>query len=248
MKTVIHIFSSIDGRISGSFMSSEAAAASRAAYARIRREYEADAVLYGSVTALAFAGNPPAQPLDTVSVPEGDFLENAARASGEEYVIALDPQGEIWWRNPILRRAGRSDARVIEVVTASAPASFLAYLRSVDVPYLIAGETNIDCAVMTNKLEQYLGIKTLLVCGGGKTDWAFLEARCVDEVSVVFAPVASGDEGVATIFDKMPVSPDAHRHPDQNNREHQGHPIALSLQSVEQVEGDGVHLVWRTRV
>ncbi len=65
----------------------------------------------------------------------------------------------------------------------------------------------------------------------------------------MFAPVASGDEGVATIFDKMPVSHDAHdthRHPDQSNREHQDHPIALSLQSIEQVEGDGVHLVWRT--
>lgn len=104
---------------------------------------------------------------------------------------------------------GRPDACVIEVVTASTPASFLAYLRSVGVPYLIAGETNIDCTVMTNKLEQYLGIKTLLVCGGGKTDWALLEAGCVNEVSVVFAPVVSGDEGVATIFDKMPVSHDA---------------------------------------
>lgn len=244
MKTIIHIFSSIDGRISGSFMGCDAAAGSRTAYARIRTDYAADAVLYGSVTALAFAGNPAPQPLDGVVVPEGDFLEHAVCAPGEEYVIVLDPQGEIWWRDPVLRRAGRPDARVIEVVNSATPKSFLAYLRNVGVPYLIAGDTNLDCAVMAEKLDQLLGINTLLVCGGGKTDWALLQAGCVDEVSVVFAPVASGEAGVATIFDTMPLVRGAHR---QNNKDHCNEPIALSLQSVERVEGDGVHAVWSVR-
>lgn len=225
-------------------MGCDAAAESRSAYVRIRTDYAADAVLYGSVTALAFAGNPAPQTLDGVVVPEGDFLEHATCKPSEEYVIALDPQGEIWWRDPVLRRAGRPDARVIEVVNSATPKSFLAYLRNVGVPYLIAGDTDLDCTVMTDKLERLLGIDTLLVCGGGKTDWALLQAGCVDEVSVVFAPVASGEAGVATIFDTMSLSRDAHR---QNNKDRCNQPMVLSLQSVERVEGDGIHVVWSAR-
>lgn len=232
MRTIIHIFSTIDGRISGPFMTSSADAESRAAYARIREDYAPDAILYGSMTSRAFAGNAPAQPMEGTNVPDGDFVEHAVPELDGEYLVNLDPAGEVWWKEPVLRRAGHPDATVVEVVTGTTPGEFLAYLRSAGVPYIIAGDDRVDCAEMLDKLERLLGMETLLVCGGGKADWMLLEAGCVDEVSVVITPVASGEAGVATLFDQMPGT----------GRQA---PIALSLSKAERVEGDGLHVVYR---
>lgn len=168
MRTIIHIFSTIDGRISGPFMTSSAAAESRAAYARIREDYAPDAILYGSMTSRAFAGNPPAQPMESARIPDGDFVEHAALGPDGEYLVNLDPAGEVWWKEPVLRRAGRPDATVVEVVTGTTPREFLAYLRSAGVPYIVTGDDRIDCAEMLDKLERLLGVETLLVCGGDK--------------------------------------------------------------------------------
>lgn len=232
MRTIIHIFSTIDGRISGPFMTDRAAAESRAAYARIRERYAPDAILYGSVTSQAFAGNPPAQPVEGANVPDGDHIEYSMLTPGMQYLVNLDPAGEVWWEEPVLKRSGRPDATVVEVVTGTTPKEFLAYLQRAGIPYIVAGNDRIDCVEMLGKLERLLGVQTLLVCGGGKADWTLLDAGCVDEVSVVVAPVASGETGVATIFDRMPG---AGKHA----------PIALSLAEVERVEGDGLHLVYR---
>lgn len=168
MRTIIHIFSTIDGRISGPFITSSAAAESRAAYARIREDYAPDAILYGSMTSRAFAGNPPAQPMESARVSDGDFVEHAALGPDGEYLVNLDPAGEVWWKEPVLRRAGRPDATVVEVVTGTTPREFLAYLRSAGVPYIVTGDDRIDCTEMLDKLERLLGVETLLVCGGDK--------------------------------------------------------------------------------
>lgn len=232
MRTIIHIFSTIDGRISGPFMTSSTAAESRAAYARIREDYAPDAILYGSVTSRAFAGNPPAQPMEGARVPDGDFVEHTALGPDGEYLVNLDPAGEVWWREPMLRRAGRPDATMVEVVTGTTSREFLAYLRSAGMPYIVAGDDRVDCVEMLDKLERLLGVETLLVCGGGKADWTLLEAGCVDEVSVVVAPMASGEAGVATIFDQMP---DAGKQA----------PVALSLAKVDRIEGGGLHVMYR---
>lgn len=234
MKTIIHIFSSVDGRISGPFMMMPEAAASRNAYGRIREDFDADAMVYGSVTALAFAGNPPARPVAQAAVPEGDFLGAAAPKAGEKYVAVLDPAGEVWWDGPVLRRPGRPDATVVEVVTDSTPMEFLTYLRNQGVPYIIAGRDSLDCAEAVRKLGQLFGIETLLVCGGGMADWTFLKAGCVNEVSIVVAPVASDEVGAATIFDQMPGLTEAA-------------PVPLKLLQVSRTDGDGVHLLYGAR-
>lgn len=53
----------------------------------------------------------------------------------------------------------------------------------------------------------------------------------LDELSVVFALVATGERNVATIFDVAPFAPAA--------------PHAFTLVSAERVEGEGLHVVWR---
>ena len=57
-----------------------------------------------------------------------------------------------------------------------------------------------------------------------------MAAGVFDELSIVFAPVATGDCNVATIFDVAPFAPAA--------------PHAFTLVSAERVEGEGLHVVW----
>ncbi len=232
MRTIVHIYCSLDGRISGPFMGAAAAEGSRKAYGKIREEMNADAILYGTTTAKDFAGRSVvALANEPVAVPAGDFAGRGG-ASGSEYVVAIDAQGEVFWKDPVLRRPGRPDAQVIEIVTEKTPKNFLAYLREKGVAYIVAGEERMDFALATRKLQELFGISTLLVCGGGMADWSFLEAGCVDEVSVVVAPLVSGDPQLATTFDWM-------------TGVNESRPIALQLAKAQPVAGGGVHLLYR---
>ena len=69
-----------------------------------------------------------------------------------------------------------------------------------------AGEGELDLCHAVERLGSLFGIRRLLVCGGGVADMAFLSAGLVDELSVVVAPVASGERRVATIFDESPLA------------------------------------------
>lgn len=48
---ICHMLSTLDGRISGRAMSCESARQAQAEYGRLRREYDCDATLYGTITA-----------------------------------------------------------------------------------------------------------------------------------------------------------------------------------------------------
>ena len=62
---------------------------------------------------------------------------------------------------------------------------------------------------------------------------SFLVAGTLDELNLVLAPTASGEPGTASVFDEMPPA--------------RGGSYAFSLERVERLPGDGLHLMYRTR-
>lgn len=90
---------------------------------------------------------------------------------------------------------------------------------------MFCGEDDIDCAQLMEKLADLFGIKRALVAGGGRIDWSFLAAGCLDEVSLVVAPVVDGTPDAATTFERT----DGHEH---------GPAVPLTLTSVEDL-GEG---------
>lgn len=226
---ICHIFASIDGRIEGRYMVDTAAAASRGAYARLQAGYAADAIAYGAVTTKGFIGSRRPALVSGATVPAGDYV---AETGAAPYYISIDPAGELAWESGTMRRPGRPDAHVIELLTEGTPAPYRSYLREHGVSYVIAGTGELDLAHAARTLRARFGIERLLVCGGGMTDAAFLAAGIIDELSIVVAPVASAERGVATIFDAASFAP-VHM------------PHAFTLDRVERVDGDGVHLVYR---
>ena len=229
---VCHVFSSIDGRIDGAYMFNEATSDARGAYAHLQGSFDADAVAYGSVTTKGFAGHskPDLGPFEEAATSADDYA--APHVEGF-YYVSLDPKGEIDWQSGTYRRAGRSDAHVIEVLTEAAPAAYRALLQARGASYITAGKSAIDVPRALRMLRELFGIERLLVCGGGATDAAFLAAGCLDELSLVVAPVASGERGVATVFDESPFAT--------------GGAYAFKLERADRTEGDGLHLVYRAR-
>ena len=91
----------------------------------------------------------------------------------------------------------------IEVVTKQASRAYLAFLQSMNIPYIIGGEAEFDFEDVLVKLKQHYEINTLAVCGGAKINGAFLKAHMVDEISLVVAPHVSGDTTKKASFDTI---------------------------------------------
>lgn len=226
--TVCHILSALDGKITGAFIKTEAAAAAGKEYARIRLEYQADAWLYGTVTTKEFTGGRRPELEPAAEVPDGDFV---AQDQADLYYVSVDTQGEIGWESGTYRKTGRPDAHVIEILTEQTPAAYRAYLRKRGVSYILAGAESLDSKLALEKLYQLFGIGKLLICGGGTINWTFLQQGAVDELSLLLAPAADGDPKSVTVFGQSPMLP---RH----------EPVSFHLKSMRQLNGDGIHLVY----
>ena len=91
-------------------------------YARIRDEYHADAWLYGTKTTKEFTDfQKPVLDEGKTDVPEGDFIAGAHESL---YYVSIDTLGEIALVLGNLRKSGRPDAHVIEVLTEQTPAAY----------------------------------------------------------------------------------------------------------------------------
>jgi riboflavin biosynthesis pyrimidine reductase len=79
----------------------------------------------------------------------------------------------------------------------------LAGLRSEGVSYFFAGETELDLGLTLEILNRELGVKRLILEGGGVSNGAFLRAGLVDELSLIQCPAVDGAKGAPSIFDSL---------------------------------------------
>ena len=118
------------------------------------------------------------------------------RRDADAYGIVLDAHGKIAW--------GRADIggdAIVVLLTRAVSDAHLAGLREDGVSYIFAGEQEIDLALALELLNRELGIKRLLVEGGGGANGAFLRAGLIDEISLVVCPTVDGAKGAPSVFD-----------------------------------------------
>ena len=227
-KIVCHMMTALDGKITGPFMDTEIAEIVGEEYERTNNTYRPQAWLCGRVTTdenFTFYRKPDLE--EQVSeVPEGDFV--AVKEAGM-YYVSVDASGRIGWESNTLRYADRPAAHVVEVLTGRASEAYRAFLRKLRISYIIAGDEQLDCRVAAQKLKALFGIETLMFSGGGFINWTFLQAGLVDELSLVIAPVADGENNTVTLFEKSDGLP-AHA------------PVGFTLKSVDILNGGGVWL------
>ena len=195
---ICHMVTSIDGKVTGEFLSRPSYEAATDIYYELNREYNkngANGFICGRVTMEgSFTGGwypdlseyPPYDSFD-------DFIPDDLSGF---YAVSFDPSGKLGWKSDkiIDEDPGYGDAQIIEVLTKKVDLRYLSYLRSMNIPYIFAGETEIDVKVSLEKLYTLFNIIALLLEGGSIVNGYFQRAEVIDELSLVVAPIVADAE------------------------------------------------------
>src|SRR5215212_5711928 len=164
---ICHMTSSVDGRILPRRW--HPPIEDRSFYERLHEEIGCDAWLVGWVTGQEFASRDRPYPAarDTSLERQSWF----ARQNADAWAVVLDAGGKIAW--------GRGDVGgdpLLVVLTQAVSDSHLAGLRQDGVSYIFAGEQEIDLPAALEMLNRELGIRRMLLEGGGAANGALLQA------------------------------------------------------------------------
>lgn len=228
-----HMETSIDGKIMGRYMETDASRNAGKAFYRIafgkERFYKHQGWLSGRVTTddnFTKYAAPDLIP-DSPAVPEGDF---AARKA-DMYYVSVDPSGKLGWKDHVLHY-GDTTADVIEILTERASNDYKAFLRRLGISYIIAGKDSYDYDLMLSKLKEKFGISMLMLGGGAVLNWSFIQKGYCDEVSIVISPAADGSVRTQTLFmEKEGLTDDT--------------PVTFELLDVQRAEGGSVWLRYK---
>ena len=193
---ICHMTISLDGKATGRFLSTPACEKATDLYYQLNREYKADGFVCGRVTMEgSFTGSwyPDLSEFEPAYSPM-DYLVDDVTGF---YAVAFDPHGRLGWKSDRIidvdEDPGYDKAQIIEVLTHDIDLRYLTYLQSMGIPYIFAGDTEIDMEEALFKLRSYFGINTLLSEGGSILNGAFQRAGVIDELSLVVDPVIGGD-------------------------------------------------------
>jgi riboflavin biosynthesis pyrimidine reductase len=182
--------SSVDGRTLPSRWRPQG---SSGLFEQVHDELKGDAWLVGRVTGSEFAKGKPYAASTTEKFPREAWF---ARRDAGAYGVVLDAHGKIGW--------GRADIGgdpIVVVLTEQVSDAHLAGLRSEGVSYVFAGKSEIDLALTLEILNRELGVKRLLLEGGGGANGAFLRAGLIDEFHLILFPAVDGAKGAPAVFD-----------------------------------------------
>jgi riboflavin biosynthesis pyrimidine reductase len=197
-------------------------------FERLHVKLGGDAWLVGRVTGQEFAKARAYDAPADRAYPREPWLPHR---DADAYGVVLDAHGKIAW--------GRSDIGgdpIVVVLTEQVSDAHLAGLRKDGVSYFFAGERELDLAHALEFLNRELGVKRLLVEGGGGNNGSFLRAGLIDEISLAIYPVVDGAKGAPSVFDSTPADADLLA------------PVAaMSLEKCEVLEGGAVWLRYRVR-
>lgn len=198
---ICHMLTSIDGKVTGDFLSNPICSRATDLYYQLNRAYKADGYACGRVTMQgSFCGEdypdlskykPVHHDLDL----KMDFIVDDLTGF---YAVAFDPHGKLGWKSNRITDpdgdVGYDNAQIIEVLTEQVDERYLGYLEEMEIPYIFAGESEIDVELALFKLKNIIGIETLLLEGGSILDGAFAEVDVIDEISLVVCPVVADTE------------------------------------------------------
>ena len=222
-QVVCHMMASVDGRIiSDGWPLPEA---ERGEYERVHESYEADGWLVGRVTMERHFAAGARSDAELAGEHLGGAREDfVAPGDHESFAFAVDPHGRLVWESGDL-----DGDHLVALLTERVSDEYLAFLRDRGVSYLLAGREDMDLPLALEKIAARLGVRTLMLEGGGGINGSMLRAGLVDEVSLLVAPVADGRVGTPGLFD---VGGDAT-------------PVRLALQAAERRAGDLLWLRYR---
>lgn len=200
---ICHMTASVDGKVTGDFLYKPECSTATEIYYDINRKIKSNGFICGRVTMEgSFTGGyyPDLSKYEPVLHDTGlktDFMLDEEYMTGF-YAVAFDPKGKLGWKSNRIADPdgdpGYDGAQIIEVLTEQVDDRYLAYLEEIGIPYIFAGETEIDVDLALFKLKNFIGCDTLLLEGGSIINSSFHCADAIDEISLVVAPIVAGSD------------------------------------------------------
>ncbi|WP_427025882.1 dihydrofolate reductase family protein [Aureimonas ureilytica] len=122
-----------------------------------------------------------------------------ARPDAGKFAIAVDRSGKLNWK-----RDNIDGEHFVAILGEGVSDDYLAFLRKRGVSYIFGGRDEIDFTDVMNTLARDLGIKRLLLEGGGGVNGSVLNAGLVDEIVQFVLPLTDGRPDAPSLFDIRP--------------------------------------------
>ena len=132
--------------------------------------------------------------------------DNYYLPSKENYAICLDRRGSILWTSDKIEYPNNHLNKILQVVTRQASLEYLGYLKSLNIPYIVNGEDDLDLNSLMDTLFSQFNIDLLSVNGGGIINGSFFNEDLIDEISLIVSPMVEGNQG-GSIADYKGTSP-----------------------------------------
>ncbi len=230
--TICYLNVSAEAHIDGDFGRLPETSAASAVFRQRWLDMKADAIVYGATTMAMFADGKVANlPKAQAAYPRADHI---APRKEKRYYIVIDPMGSIAYRGstiPSIR--GRGIHGIIHALCETVSDDYLAYLQSKGISYIFCGKEAFDSVVMMEKAYALFGIQKAILSGGAYADWTMLANGLIDEIQTMYLPVIDGDPHSHTLFRRLDGMESA--------------PVALKLEKVEVVAGDGLLVTYRPK-
>lgn len=123
-------------------------------------------------------------------------VDHVANPKARSFAIGADAKGVLRYK-----RNNVDGDHVVLLVSDLVSNDYLAHLRAAGVSYLFCGRDHVDVRIALHKIVEVLGIRKLLLEGGGTFNGAVLKAGLIDEISQIIVPVIDGGVGIAGICD-----------------------------------------------
>jgi 5-amino-6-(5-phosphoribosylamino)uracil reductase len=123
-------------------------------------------------------------------------IDHVAEPKARSFAIGTDTKGVLRFK-----RGEVGGDHVVVLISELVSNDYLAHLRAAGVSYLFSGRDRLDLRKALRKIGSALGIRKLLLEGGGIFNGAMLKAGLIDEISQVIVPVVDGGTNVASLFD-----------------------------------------------
>lgn len=217
-KVILHIASSLDGRITNFPADLEL-------YYGVAAQWNPDAILFGSATVLAAVRDNPALEVPPEHVqmftPPKD-----AKTDPRPLLVIADSRGRVRCWDAIRKWPYMRD--LLALCSSATPQEYISYLANRHIGTIVAGNNRIDMRAALTELNTQFGVKVVRVDSGGTLNSVLLQGGLVDEVSVLIHPYLAGGEPGPTMFDPV-------------NAAISGLQVPLMLRSTK-VVGDGI--IW----